>query len=65
MSTKWALFSKMNIVNIVSAVVMLGQSQGTLALIPQEHVALFAGIVNLLNVLLRSYTSQPVTWAKP
>ena len=59
---KWALASKMNVVNILSAAVMLGQAQGTMALIPMEHVALVGGIVNLLNIILRSYTSQAVTW---
>ena len=62
--TKHAAFSKMNILNILSAIVMLGQSQGTLALIPMEHVAAVSGLVNLLNIILRSYTSQPVTWGK-
>ena len=62
---KWAAFSKMNILNTLSAVVMLGQSQGTMALIPMEHVAAVAGVVNLLYILLRSYTREPVSWVPP
>ena len=65
MNTKWAGVSKMNAVNILSEIVMFGQAEGTMALIPMEHVALVCGIVNLANILLRSYTSQPVTWTKP
>ena len=63
---KHALRSKMNLLNILTAIVMLGQSQGVLALIPMEHVATVAGAVNLLNIILRSYTSESVTWmARP
>ena len=62
---KWALFSRMNLVNILSAIVMIGQSQGVLAIIPMEHVATVAASVNLINIILRSYTSQAVSWQKP
>ena len=62
---KWALASKMNLVNILSAAVMLGQSQDVLAIIPPKYVALAAGAVNLLNIVLRSYTSQAVSWVPP